>query len=147
MLIKDRGRSLAPAEALAEGAAPGIAVLPFAVRGDELDVWREGMVDLLSTALDGAAGLRAIDSRTVLARWRERLPEGSDADLATALGVAAATGARHALVGSAVAIGPQVRLTADIYEIQTRKSVGQVQVRPAKRAGFSSTPGRRRARS
>ncbi|MBI4542782.1 MAG: tetratricopeptide repeat protein [Gemmatimonadetes bacterium] len=128
VLVKDRGRSLAPAEALAESAAPGIAVLPFAVRGDELDVWREGMVDLLSTALDGAAGLRAIDSRTVLARWRERLPEGGDADLATALGVAAATGARHALLGSAVAIGPQVRLTADIYEIQTRKSIGQVQV-------------------
>ena len=50
-------------------AAPGIAVLPFEVRGSELLVWREGMVDLLAANLDGVEGLRGIDSRTVLARW------------------------------------------------------------------------------
>jgi class 3 adenylate cyclase len=38
-------------------AAPGIAVVPFRVTNPELGLWREGMVDLLSTNLDGAGGL------------------------------------------------------------------------------------------
>jgi tetratricopeptide (TPR) repeat protein len=114
-------------EAFAD-AAPGIAVLPFSVHGEDLDVWREGMVDLLSTGLDGAGFLRAIDSRTVLARWRERVPETGVADQATALRVAQATGARYALLGSAVAIGPQVRLVADVYEAESGNQMGQAQV-------------------
>jgi len=67
IVVKDRGASFAPGDAIAE-AAPGIAVLPFQVNGAGLDVWREGVVDLVSTNIDGVAGLRAIDSRTVLAR-------------------------------------------------------------------------------
>ena len=35
--------------------------------------WREGMVELLGTNLDGVAGLRSIDSRTVMARYREHV--------------------------------------------------------------------------
>lgn len=104
-------------EAIAE-APPGIAVLPFSVHGEGLDGWCEGLVDLLSPAMNGVGELRAIDSRTVLARWHEQVPETGEADRATALGVAQATGARYALLGSAVAIGPEVRLSADIYDIE-----------------------------
>ncbi|MFN2384609.1 MAG: tetratricopeptide repeat protein, partial [Gemmatimonadota bacterium] len=125
VVIQDRGRSFTPEEARAEDAAPGIAVVPFSVRGAGLEVWREGMVDLLSTGLDGAAGLRAIDSRTVLARWGERVPGDAAADLATTLAVARETGARYAVVGSAVAIGPSVRLVADVYDAGSEKSLGQ----------------------
>ena len=127
VVIQDRGRSFAPDEALAD-AAPGIAVLPFSVQGEGLDVWREGAVDLIGSNLDGAAGLRAIDSRTLLARWREAVKEGEEPDLATSLGVARRTGARYALVGSAVALGRDLRLTADIYELASGKSLGQSQV-------------------
>ena len=69
------------------------------------------MVDLLSTNLDGVGGLRAIDSRTVLARWREAAG-GDDPDLETALEVGRKAGARYALLGSVVSIGCGVRLCA-----------------------------------
>jgi tetratricopeptide (TPR) repeat protein len=115
--LRERGRPLGPGEAVAEAAVPGVAVLPFSVRGDGLDVWREGMVDLISTNLDQVAGLRAIDSRTVLARWREQVGGKETPDLATSLGVARSTHARYALVGSAVSSGRDVRLTADIYQL------------------------------
>jgi class 3 adenylate cyclase/tetratricopeptide (TPR) repeat protein len=116
-----------PAPALA-AAAPGIAVLPFEVRGEDLDVWREGMVDLLSTGLDGAADLRAIDSRTVLARWAEHAPRSGRVDLATSLQVARAAGARYAILGSVVAVRPNVRLVADVYEVEGGRSLGRAQV-------------------
>lgn len=129
IVIKDQGRSFAPTEAIASSEAlPGIAVLPFDVTGGELSEWREGMVNLLSTNLDGAAGLRAINSRTVMARWDEVASEDGRVDEATSLRVAEATRARYALLGSAVGIGPSVRLTADVYEVMSGGRLGQAQV-------------------
>lgn len=128
VVIQDRGRSFTPTEAIAEGAAPGIAVLPFSVNNPELDVWREGMVDLLGTNLDGIAGLRTIDSRTVLARWRESVGEGDAPDLNTAREIARRTGARFVLVGSAVAIGAGVRLGVEVYDVDTGAELGKAQV-------------------
>jgi serine/threonine protein kinase/tetratricopeptide (TPR) repeat protein len=119
---------LDPGGSLAGSATAGrrvIAVLPFTVHGQDVDVWREGMVDLLSMGLDGAGGLRAIDSRTLLARWGEEVGDGDGADLAHALGVARASRARYALVGSAVAAGPQVRFAADVYDVESGSSLGQ----------------------
>ena len=110
------------------GGAPAIAVLPFSVHGQNLDVWREGMVDLLSMGLDGAGGLRAIDSRTLLARWNEEVGEEGMIDLPHALGVARRTRASYALVGSAVSAGPQVRFAADVYNIENGQSLGQALV-------------------
>ena len=107
---------------------PAIAVLPFTVRGPGLEVWREGMVDLLSMGLDGAAGIRAIDSRTLLARWHQEVGDKSVANLALALGVAHRIGARYALVGSAVAAGQRIRLGADVYDVESGRAVGPVQV-------------------
>ena len=130
VVIQDRGRSFAPDEALAD-AAPGVAVLPFTVQGEGLDVWREGAVDLVSSNIDGAGGLRAIDSRTLLARWHETVDEGERPDLATSLDVARRTGARFALLGTAVALGRDLRLTADIYDVASGKSLGQAQVEGA----------------
>ena len=112
----------------AAGAAPAIAVLPFSVHGPELEVWREGMVDLLSMGLDGAGGLRAIDSRTLLARWNEKLGDQAVADLEMALGVARQTQASYALVGSAVTAGPRVRFAADVYDLESGLSLGQAVV-------------------
>jgi tetratricopeptide (TPR) repeat protein len=120
------GREVA-APALADAAAPGIAVLPFEVRGEDLDVWREGMVDLLSVGLDGAADLRTIDSRTVLARWRELAGSGG-ADLATSLRVAQATGAHYAILGSIVPIDDDLRLVAEVYDVEGSRRLGQAQV-------------------
>ncbi len=80
VVIKDRGQSFAPTEAIAgDDVLPAVAVLPFSVTGEELVEWREGMVNLLSTNLDGAAGLRAINSRTVLARWDDTVGDSEPA--------------------------------------------------------------------
>ncbi|MCG6956595.1 MAG: tetratricopeptide repeat protein, partial [Gemmatimonadetes bacterium] len=107
---------------------PEIAVLPFSVQGEGFGLWREGMANLLSTDMNGVGGLRTIDCRTVLARWREQVPEGGEVDRETALKVAQATGAGYALLGSAVGIGPKVRLSADIYETEGGAHMGAVQV-------------------
>ncbi len=114
-------------EAVPDSGPPAVAVVPFSVRGADMEVWREGLVDLLSINLDGSA-LRAIDSRTVLARWHERTDGGLEADLETALGVARTTGARHAVLGTAVATGAQVRLAANVRELERGELVHQARV-------------------
>jgi class 3 adenylate cyclase/tetratricopeptide (TPR) repeat protein len=126
-LMRDRG-GLVPTDAFAESAAPGVAVVPFSVNDPELERWEEGMVDLLSTNLDGAGGLRAIDSRTVLARWRELVPEGAVADLPTALEVARRAGGKYGLVGSAVSSGASMRLAAELYDLENGEALGNPQV-------------------
>jgi class 3 adenylate cyclase/tetratricopeptide (TPR) repeat protein len=122
------GPALTPEEILAADAAPGIAVLPLSVSGEGLDVWREGMADLLSTNLDGVGGLRTISRLTVLARWGERVEGNANPDLATALAVAGDTGARYAVVGTAVAIGREIRLTADVFDVRSQKRLGSTRV-------------------
>lgn len=128
VVVKDRGRSFLPDPVVAESAPDGIAVLPFSVRGAGIAEWREGLVDLLSTGLDGAGGLRTISSGTVLGRWHESVPDTSvHPDAATALRIARQTGARYALLGSAVAIGPRVRISAEVHDLDTGDRLGQVQ--------------------
>ncbi|HUF59876.1 MAG TPA: tetratricopeptide repeat protein [Actinomycetota bacterium] len=123
-ILRHRERPPDSGEMSTEPAAPGIAVVPFTVSGVDLALWREGMVDLLATNLDGVGGLRAIDSRTVMARWREQVGE-EEPDLVRTLDVARRTGARYAIVGHVVAIGPDVRLIADVYDLEIREKLGQ----------------------
>ncbi len=137
VVIQDRGRSFSPAGAIAEDAAPGLAVLPFTVNGPGLDVWREGVIDLVSANIDGAGGLRAIDGRTVLARWSEVVEGSTTPDLEDALEVGRRTGARYALLGSATALGSDVRLVADVYDLSTGASLGQTQVQGAPDSVYS----------
>ena len=110
--------------AMAAGAAPGIAVLPFQVADPNLAVWREGIVDLLTANLDGVGGLRAIDSRTVLAEWHEDVSKEQLPDLETILKIARDAGGSYAVVGSAVTIGANVRLSADVYELASHRAIG-----------------------
>jgi class 3 adenylate cyclase/tetratricopeptide (TPR) repeat protein len=137
VVIKDRGRSFTPAGAIAEDAAPGLAVLPFTVNGPGLDVWREGVIDLVSANIDGAGGLRAIDARTVLARWNEVVEGSAPPDLEAALEVGRRTGARYALLGSATALGSDVRLVAEVYDLSSGASLGQTQVQGAPDSVYS----------
>ncbi|MDX1394866.1 MAG: tetratricopeptide repeat protein [Gemmatimonadota bacterium] len=111
-----------------DGAAPGLAVLPFSVAGSDLEELGEGIVSLLATNLDGVAGLRAIDSRTVLARWDELVGDRPRADRETNLAVARAAGARYALLGSAVELGDSVRLQADVFDLATEGALDHRQI-------------------
>ncbi len=124
MLTGDRP-ALGPPAAGAAAAADGIAVVPFDVRGADLEIWREGMMDLLTNNLDGVGGYRTIDSRTVMARWRRAVGDDPVPDLDTALRAAGATGARYALSGSVVGLGSNVRLVANLYDLDTGREVAQ----------------------
>ena len=125
--LNDPTWPLGPAELGADEAAAGIAVVPFSVTGgEELSLWREGMVDLLSTNLDGMGGFRTIDSRTVMARWGELVADEGIPDLRTALEVGAETGARYGVVGALVGNPAGIRLTADLYDLSNGEKVVSV---------------------
>lgn len=99
-------------------AAPGIAVLPFRVADPELELWREGIIDALYYNLDGVAGLRAISPRAVLSRWHSEVGTGHDADDPRQLiAVAQGLGAAYALSGSIIGTGGDVRITAEVHDL------------------------------
>jgi len=91
-----------------------LAVLPFTVRGPpDVQYLREGMVDLLSFALDGVAGWRAVHPRTVL----RRVQTGTDAsDMRYAARTARDAGAATMVVGTVVALRSEVFVRAELYD-------------------------------
>lgn len=109
--------------------ASAIAVLPFVVRDDSLAHWREGLMDLVSMNLAGIPGLHALDGRTVLARWREEVRDREPAASATALEVAERAGGGYAVAGRVIAEGPDLLLTASVYEVVGRRVLGTARSR------------------
>ncbi|MDQ3950438.1 MAG: hypothetical protein M3282_08825, partial [Gemmatimonadota bacterium] len=102
-----------------------IAVLPFVVRGSrEYAYLGDGMVDLLSTSLDGAGDYRTVDPRALLAYLvREGLdesPAASDPERARA--VAEHFGAGLVLLGTLVEAGGRLRLQAALYDATPQTS-------------------------
>ena len=65
-----------------------VAVMPFTVRDASLDVWREGMVDILARSLDGAGSLRTVSPSMSIAKATTR----GDVTTATALGTSLGAG-------------------------------------------------------
>ena len=102
-----------------------LAILPFRTTGPSNDVqWlSEGMVDLLSVSLDGFAGWRTVHPRTVLARATSA---AELSDVAGAARVARSTGAATMVLGNAVALGPQLRLHADLYDVASGRRLTSV---------------------
>lgn len=110
-----------------EPDAQVIAVLPFNASGPGVELLGEGMVDLLSTNLDAVGAIRTIDSRTVLHRWRQRTLDGG-LDLDGSLAVGRDVDAGSVLLGSVVSVGPEVRLSAELYSVRgTELATAQVQ--------------------
>jgi tetratricopeptide (TPR) repeat protein len=126
--LRGGGVQLGAAPASADMVAEGIAVVPFEVRGRDLEIWREGMMDLLTGGLDGVGGFRTIDSRTVMARWREHVGAADARDRASTLRVARATGARFAIEGSVIALGPDVRLATTVYDVDSGRDIATSRV-------------------
>ncbi len=127
VLLTGRGSGLGPAEVGADEAATDIAILPFSVGNPDLEPWAEGIVDLLTPGLDGLAGFHTISSRTVLAQWRRRVGDGL-ADERTALSVAGSTGARYGVLGAVVALGDDVRLSAEVFDLADASKVAEASV-------------------
>jgi serine/threonine-protein kinase len=103
-----------------------LAVLPFRAAGPGLDLWREGLVDLVSMNLDGAAGLRSVPPRTVLSQWHRQIG-AAEADQERTLGVARGLGARYVLTGSIVGSGASVRLSAEMIDLASGAAQAKAQ--------------------
>jgi tetratricopeptide (TPR) repeat protein/tRNA A-37 threonylcarbamoyl transferase component Bud32 len=115
---------LAVAGVLPTGRSPAVAtvtrvaVLPFTVRGsEEFAYLGDGLVDLLSTKLDGAGNWRSVDPRLVLG-VTEREGSVSAIDPVVGHGIAERLDADLYLLGSVVQLGAQLRLDASLYDVR-----------------------------
>ena len=91
-----------------------IAILPFAYRGDpKLNYLSEGMADLLSARVDGAAGLHSIDQRALLTFLHR---QGGIADSHHGRVAAERFGAGFFVLGSMVEAGGRLQISATIYD-------------------------------
>jgi len=97
-----------------------VAVMPFQSVGGETELWREGLVDLVSTALDGTGAYHASDPRAVLIRWNKEI--GGTEELAApeeAAVVAAKLGAGNMILGSVITTAPgEVRVHAELFNVR-----------------------------
>ena len=114
---------------VASAAVPGVAVLPFRTTGADPELWHEGIVDLLSYNLDGLGQLRKIDPVTVLTGWRRMGGSASHALTADdAREVGRRLGSRYVITGSAVQIGADVQLIAEVQDVMSGEMRGAVRV-------------------
>jgi TolB-like protein len=93
-----------------------VAIPPFRVSGDpSLAYLGEGMLDLLAAKLTGEGGLRAVDPRTQLARWRS-VETGSEDD---ARSIARGLGAGRLLMGSVVGSPASLQMAARVLDTRS----------------------------
>jgi len=92
-----------------------VAVLPFSVQGDPSFAYlQEGMVDLLSTSLNGAGPFRTVDPATLLAA----IGVGSSSlEVAGAAGIARGVGAQFFVLGNVVEAAGSIRVSARLYDL------------------------------
>ena len=101
-----------------------VAIAPFDVLDASLQIWREGLVDVLARDLDGAGPLRTVSPTTVIRRWHGR------ADPASAAALGRATGAGLAVFGSLATSGRDtVRLRAGILDTKRAQLLGEFETR------------------
>jgi tetratricopeptide (TPR) repeat protein len=99
-----------------------IAVLPFTVRGGgEFEYLREGMVDLLSTKLDGVGGLRLVDPQAMLATISD-VSDGnpSPEDLSR---ISAKLGVGRVIQGTVLPSGRQLLIRALVFDAVGRNQI------------------------
>ena len=101
-----------------------LAIAPFDVLAPGLDLWREGLVDLLSRQLDGAGPLRTVSPTTIVRRASDK------ADRSSAERLARSTGAGLAVYGAILGAGPDsVRLTATVLDVGRDQIVSETELR------------------
>ena len=103
-----------------------IAVLPFNATGPGVELLGEGLVDLMSTNLNEVGVLRTINPRTTLHEF-EKVSSGGSLDLEGQLRVGRNVGAGAVLVGSVVSTGNEVRITAELFAVETGSSIARAQ--------------------
>ncbi len=106
------GESSADESGVVERTA--VAVMPFTVAGEDPIGLHEGMVNLLSTMIDGTGDLRAIDPYVVIAEAKR-----SDLDAANpseARRLSTSMGAGRFIIGDVLRFGRRTRLSATLYD-------------------------------
>ena len=99
-----------------------VAVAPFDALGPGLELWREGLMDMLSRNLNGAGPLRVVSPTVVVRNWSGR------ADVASARQVGVKTGAGLSIVGSIVVAGADsVRLSVTVVDVDAAEPLGDVE--------------------
>jgi serine/threonine-protein kinase len=101
-----------------------VVVAPFDVLAPEQELWREGMVDVLSRNLDGAGPLRTVSPTVAVRRWSGRVDAGPAAALARR------TGAGLAVFGRLLPAGDDsVRVVAALVAAPTRTVLAEFEFR------------------
>lgn len=97
-----------------------VAVMPFHAVGADVGLWSEGLVDLLSTALDGTGAYHASDPRAVLIRWGKEVGQTETlAEPDDAARVATQLAAGQMILGSVITTSPgEVRVSADLFNVR-----------------------------
>ncbi len=101
-----------------------VAIAPFDVLDPQLELWHEGLVDILSRNLDGAGPVRTVPPTIVVRRWSGRADPSSAAELGRS------TGAGIVVFGGLVGAGPDsVRMTAAILDVASGKTIADLAFR------------------
>ncbi|MEJ7809642.1 MAG: serine/threonine-protein kinase [Gemmatimonadaceae bacterium] len=96
-----------------------VAVAPFNVPDTDLELWKEGLVDILSRNFDGAGDFRSVSPTVIVGSWSGR----ADKDNARKLG--RKSGASYVIYGSLFAKrGDSVQIRADLVDVATGVNVG-----------------------
>lgn len=104
-----------------------IAVLPFATSGPGTEGVDVGMVDLLSRNLNEVGVVRTVEPRLILYSWSQRDNDGPLGN-EEALAIGRAVGAGSVLLGSAVVVDQEARLTGQLYTVDDGSLVADVRV-------------------
>jgi serine/threonine protein kinase/cytochrome c-type biogenesis protein CcmH/NrfG len=106
-----------PKDELERTASDLLAVFPFSVRGsDELAYLAEGMVDLMSSRLDGLGTTRTVDPRVVFSRLEQDDLDPADPEAGAML--ASRVGAGRWVTGDLVQVGDRVTLTVYLHDAE-----------------------------
>jgi eukaryotic-like serine/threonine-protein kinase len=100
-----------------------LAIAPFDVLDPSLELWHEGLVDILSRDLDGAGPLRTVPQTVGIKRWHGR------ADPVSAVSFAHRTGAGLVVFGSVGRARGTVSLRATVLDVAHRRAEADIEVR------------------
>ncbi len=96
-----------------------IAVAPFTVIEKPLEVWREGLAEVVSHNLDGAGSLRTVSMSVVSQGWK------GSWDRPTLVALGRRTGAAYSVSGRLLQAGADsVHLTATVFGVAEDRAVG-----------------------
>jgi eukaryotic-like serine/threonine-protein kinase len=100
-----------------------LAIAPFDVLDPSLQIWHEGLVDILSRDLDGAGPLRTVAQSVGLKRWRGR------ADRVSAESFGHRTGAGLVVFGSVGRARDTVSLRATVLDLARKRVEPDLEVK------------------